>query len=463
MKKEIPDDPAITAAAERLRAAPEPPPPVDLDHNPNLELLPAPGTASGWTLVWRPPGAKAVCVERARPEWLLALKLCAEDLSPLAVARERGVAVGMIDDAVDMAVAAGILRRPPSAIARTGPAFERTDLPPELLRAEVFTLQWHITQACDLHCRHCYDRSARRQMPKDQGLALIAEFRKFCRDRHVRGQITFTGGNPLLHPDFHTLYQAAVDHGLGIAILGNPAPEEEIARLCRIAPPLFYQVSLEGLAEHNDYIRGKGHFQRVLDFLPVLEKHGIYSMVMLTLTAANQGQVLPLAESLRGRVDLFTFNRLAAVGEGAALACAPTDGYREFLESYRAAMGANPVMALKDNLFNILRYEDGESLFGGCAGHGCGAAFNFVSVLPDGAVHACRKFPSPIGHLGKDSLAAIYDSEIAVRYRQGPAPCADCPIRPACGGCLAVVHGLGHDPLTTLDPYCFAENFTESN
>ena len=31
--------------------------------------------------------------------------------------------------------------------------------------------------------------------------------------------------------------------------------------------------------------------------------------------------------------------------------------------------------------------------FGGCTGFGCGAAFNFMAVLPDGEVHACRKVP----------------------------------------------------------------------
>jgi len=40
---------------------------------------------------------------------------------------------------------------------------------------------------------------------------------------------------------------------------------------------------------------------------------------MLTLTRANLDQVLPLTEILQGRVDLFTFNRLALVGEGASL------------------------------------------------------------------------------------------------------------------------------------------------
>lgn len=104
---------------------------------------------------------------------------------------------------------------------------------------------------------------------------------------------------------------------------------------------------------------------------------------------------------------------------------------------------------------NILYAERRQPFFGGCTGFGCGAAFNFVSLLPDGEVHACRKFPSPIDRLGRQSLTEIYESEAAARYRQGSSACTDCRLRPVCRGCMAVVHGLGLDPFTALDPYCF--------
>ena len=118
---------------------------------------------------------------------------------------------------------------------------------------------------------------------------------------------------------FYQLYQEAVDRGFLVALLGNPMESRYIDRLLAIKRPEFYQVSLEGLREHNDYMRGSGHFDRVMAFLELLRSAGIFSMVMLTLTRANSPQVLALAEVLRARADLFTFNRLAMVGEGATL------------------------------------------------------------------------------------------------------------------------------------------------
>ena len=180
-------------------------------------------------------------------------------------------------------------------------------------------------------------------------------------------------------------------------------------------------------------------------------------MVMLTLTQANLDQVLPLAELLRDRVDLFTYNRLSMVGEGASLESPRKDDYQQFVKDYLRAREDNPVMALKDSLINIERERQQQGLFGGCTGFGCGAAFNFVSLLPDGQVHACRKFPSPIGNINQQSLQEIYYSAPARAYRSGCRECADCRLRVNCGGCLAVAHGYGFDPLQHKDPACFID------
>ena len=115
------------------------------------------------------------------------------------------------------------------------------------------------------------------------------------------------------------------------------------------------------------------------------------------------------------------------------------------------------MIGLKDNLFNITRMKQGRELFGGCTGFGCGAAFNFFAVLPDGEAHACRKFPSPIGNVLEQGIAGAYDSDAAKKYRNGCNACTACTIRPVCGGCLAVAHGCGLNVFEEKDPFCFME------
>ena len=406
-------------------------------------------------LVWRHPKSGELHYREAEAIDLLALKLVVEQVDPRKAARAGNVTPGDIQTAIDQSVSQGLLLSPESRVRRMPPGKVDPSLVP-YLSTDIFTLQWHVTQTCDLHCRHCYDRSDRSPMPVDMAMAILDEFYDFCRRMHVRGQVTFTGGNPLLYPHFDQVYRQASDYGFGIAILGNPTPIDRIGQLMEIARPLYFQISLEGLAEHNDYIRGKGHFTRSLAFLDELQALDIYTMVMLTLTRDNLDQVLPLAELLRDRADFFTFNRLSTVGEGASLLMPEKASFESFLREYEAAAARNPIMGLKDNLINIIRYEKDLAPFGGCTGHGCGAAFNFMALLPDGEVHACRKFPSLIGNVLENNIYDIYHGRRARRYRAGSGACRDCSLNVVCRGCLAIAYSLGLDIFSDRDPFCFA-------
>ncbi len=410
-------------------------------------------------LLWRGPKTDQKKFKVATSADLLVFKMAIEGIDSTEAAKVGGWTVAEVDRLIRHAMEQGLLLAPFSRIRRDPTIFAiQPETDEELLSTSVFTLQWHITQNCDLHCKHCYDRSERTSMPLKSGLAVLDDLYRFCREHNVLGQVSFSGGNPLLYPYFSELYQAAVHKGFEVAILGNPAPRGKIEELLAIREPAFFQVSLEGLEAHNDFIRGPGHFQRVMGFLQLLRDLKIYSMVMLTLTRDNMAQVLPLAEMLRDKVDLFTFNRLAMVGEGAVLQSVPVGEYKKFLEAFIAATETNPCLRLKDNLINIVRHHRGQELFGGCAGHGCGAAFNFLCVLPDGELHACRKFPSLIGNIYEKNISELYDSKRAEQYRAGCLACRACKIRPACGGCLAVAHGFGLNIFEDRDPYCFIEN-----
>lgn len=418
---------------------------------------PAPLNEPAHVMIWRHPKSGDLHYREAFDIDLLALKLIVEQIDPQEAAKLGRVTPGDIQHAIDQAIAQGFLLSPGSRIHRV--ALPEGKMDPSLgsfLSTDIFTLQWHVTQACDLHCKHCYDRSDREPMALDTAMAILDDFYDFCRRMQVRGQVTFTGGNPLLYPHIKDVYRTASDYGFGIAILGNPTPLERIRQLLEIAKPLYFQISLEGLAEHNDYIRGKGHFMRSMAFLDGLRSLDIYTMVMLTLTRDNLAQVLPLAALLKDRADTFTFNRLSTVGEGAKLMMPDKAAFESFLREYDAAAAKNPKMGLKDNLNNIIRREKGDAPFGGCTGYGCGAAFNFVALLPDGEVHACRKFPSLIGNILEGGLFDIYHSELAERYRAGSQACRNCSLNLVCRGCLAIAHSLGMDVFTDKDPFCFA-------
>ena len=418
------------------------------------EHEPRPGTET--VLVWFDPKRKQARAGKASDRNLLALKIVAESLHIGRTAIEHKASVAGMHRALDQAENMGLVLGPRTLLARQWDiSVDGEKSLKKFYRPKVFTLQWHITQACDLNCKHCYDRSSRKHMPLEQAFTVLDELEHFCRSKNVRAKITFTGGNPLLYPRFDDLYLEAVRRGFPVNILGNPASRQRMEELTAIQTPSFYQLSLEGLPEHNDFVRQQGYFDRVMEFLPILKDLGIRSQIMLTLTRENMNQVLPLGEILKGKTDIFTFNRLSAVGEGANLLMPSAADYQSFLREYMRETEKNPVLGLKDNLINTIRDENGCRPFGGCTGFGCGAGFNFMTLLSDGEIHACRKFPSYMGNIFQEGMVPVYDSPAGRRYRAGSAACRECGLLPVCGGCQAVVYSMGLDPSRDRDPYCF--------
>jgi len=422
----------------------------------SVEQPPAPGRELA--MVWQMPLTGAPVAARARDRDLLVIKMALEGISEEQAARAGGVSVRAIADAVDRVVRSGVVLGPRPGLRRSPACFPiPEDAPDEMVTTRHFTLQWHITNACDLRCRHCYDRSRVETLQLEEMQRIVDDFASFCRRKRIWGDFCLTGGNPLLYPRFLDLYRAIAATELSVSFLGNPTSRQRLEEIVAILEPRHFQVSLEGLEEHTDRIRGRGHFARVMEFLPLLRELGISSGVMLTLARDNLEQVIPLADALEGVADSLTFNRLAQVGEGASLEIPTRDEYAAFLARYQEAARTRSVLAYKDNLFNALRHQTGEPYTDGCTGFGCGAAFNFIAVLPNGDAHACRKFPSPIGSVLRSGIEAVLESDAARRYRAGSAACRDCAVRLYCGGCMAVVHGAGLDPCADRDPHCFLE------
>lgn len=392
---------------------------------------------------------------KADPWDLLVIKILAEEIDPLELARRENFSLTLILQAFYSGLEKGYLIREESKIVRKEPPFQKAFFPDKSFRvAEVFTLQWHLTNRCDLHCKHCYDRSRVSELSLEENLKILEELFSFCSEMKVHGQISFSGGNPFMYPHFFELYKAASEMGFSLAILGNPVSESLLERLCKIETPVYYQVSLEGLESTNDDIRGKGHFQRTLKFLKILKDFEVPSGVMMTVHEKNLDELIPLAKSLEGMVDVFSFNRLSLFGEGKKLSPSEKERFFLVLEEYLNLSEELPYLSLKDNFFNYLLFQKEKPLCGGCTGFGCGAAFNFLCLLPNGEVHACRKFPSPLGNILEQSLSEIYHSERAKLYRIGPKSCQGCVLYGVCRGCLAVISSFRLDPTKDIDPYC---------
>ncbi|NTW51728.1 MAG: selenobiotic family peptide radical SAM maturase [Chlorobiaceae bacterium] len=408
----------------------------------------------GIHLTWQEPGGARIRQAMADMDDLLGLKIVTGHLELKSLADTHDLPLSRFYRLLSFLDRKGILKAPSTLLRRDPELFGR-DLGDELFTLAHFGLQWHITNACDLHCRHCYDRSQRSPMTGAQALRALDQFQAFCHEHWVVGHIAFTGGNPFLYPGFFDLYREAVTRGFEVEILGNPVSGDQLEKLCSIRPPGQFQVSLEGRRSCNDRIRGEGSFDRVMAFLDLLKSYDINSGVMLTLHEENYREVLPLVRLLEGLTDAFNFTRLSQTGEGAALRQLPPEKYKGFLDRYIACAASSHIAACKESLINLAFWERGEKTTVGCTGTGCGIAFDGVILLPDGEVHGCRKLPSRMGNLWEQTLEEIYFSPAGAALRRGMRACDGCPVRAVCGGCIAAstVSPSGFED--TVDPCCW--------
>ena len=67
-----------------------------------------------------------------------------------------------------------------------------------------FTLQWHITNRCEMDCRYCYikDSQRREEMSLKDFKKALKNYQNFLKYYNLSGRIYFTGGDPLLHKSF---------------------------------------------------------------------------------------------------------------------------------------------------------------------------------------------------------------------------------------------------------------------
>ena len=101
---------------------------------------------------------------------------------------------------------------------------------------EYFSFQWHITDACDQRCKHCYifSEDAGREpdaMTWPQIQDTFYNCLDFCKIHRRLPYFYLTGGDPILHPSFWDLLGLMKENKIPFTILGNPFHlDDEVCR-----------------------------------------------------------------------------------------------------------------------------------------------------------------------------------------------------------------------------------------
>lgn len=220
------------------------------------------------------------------------------------------------------------------------------------------------------------------------------------------------------------------------------------------------QLSLEGLRETNDKIRGINSYNSTIETIDKLKKHGLVVSIMMTVGKHNQDEVIPLAEELaKHNIDVFIIDRFIPEGQSSELTkwvLSPEEIREVYTKAYEYFKRTlKPRFLLYRTLFCLLNPDDPH------IGAICSVGNNALTIMPNGDVLPCRRLPIKLGNLFETTLYDIwYTSDLLWEMRNPnnlKGKCHDCEYIPICRGCRAVAYAVKGDYLAE-DPQCWKES-----
>ena len=328
-----------------------------------------------------------------------------------------------------------------------------------------FGFQWHITNRCNLKCRHCYqdEHHGRDDVGLDGLRRMADEIFGTLAGRSIA--VNVTGGEPLGVPYLFEL----IDHLEGftnldevnLIINGTKADEAIIERISDSPKIATLKVSLESADEAtNDAVRGKGSFAVVAANIERFLTTGKDVVLMVTLANYNIAHIGNTIEWARSHgLSGVVLERFVPLGRGRGIMSQlPTS--RDWLTAVRAIIEASGVDGEPEELAGYRAFwiglgESEDEL----RGAHCNLGDEAMALMPDGTVYPCRRLVLPQGRLletpFEEVLTRLARFRVSELRRQMPAGrCGSCALE-NCAGCRALALAATGDPLAD-DPQCFS-------
>jgi MoaA/NifB/PqqE/SkfB family radical SAM enzyme/SAM-dependent methyltransferase len=305
----------------------------------------------------------------------------------------------------------------------------------QVLRLQHLREIWfHLTNRCNQACSHCLFGSS----PQDRAELEAQRVKDIAAQAAALGcrVFAFTGGEPLVYPDFPEivdyLWQFDQSH---VLVLTNGTLLKNFAdHLARWPQERFHlQVSLDGMEENHDRMRGKGAFAAVKENLAWLKTQARTCTLSMCVTAANYKD-LPEMVDLAGEVGAANLHLIwyFVRGRGKADQFVPPEAiFPQVVEAARRAEGLGIGLDNLDTLKSQVLAPPGTVY------DGAGGGWESLAVGPDG-----RVYPSP-ALVGVEALAtdltpdletAWKESAVLTELRRATAVALASPLRFFLGG-----------------------------
>lgn len=293
-------------------------------------------------------------------------------------------------------------------------------------------LNIYLTNACNLSCTHCFMKAGeklRNELNANEWIKVLDEFVQ------AGGKaVTYTGGEPLMNPDFQTIIEASYKRGIQSTVLTNGILWTDML-IDQLSPLMAeVQISIDGADdESNAKVRKAGIFDQLVNHVIRFANNGVRVSVATTFTNENIETADKYVELINRINEATPDNKVFFKLTKKILPGRETQYTKEENRQYEARI--REVENLIDANAKYQSFMEGHTP--NLVARNCG--FGGLSIAANGNVYFCNRVLQVVsqGNVKDHSLSFFLKNgerahhETAVEQVE---PCRSCALRYICGG-----------------------------
>ncbi len=287
------------------------------------------------------------------------------------------------------------------------------------------------TSNCNLRCKYCYYRKTNRNAE------FSADELTRCLSRYDKLILCFLGGEPFMNP---MLIEEVMDHPALNHKSIIYASNTNGTMFRKIDPKYlrrfsFHHLSIDGFENTNDYFRGKGVYDKIIDNIGYMRNLS-NACLIARMTVSRPDQILDIPK-LREHFDAVYWQISNNTNE------LPADFLDRYLKNLEEIFEYWKATVFTENNFIVIPFVGMCSLImdGGMEEPNliCGSGTDHFNIGIDGTIHPCPESPHRRGD--KEALGTLG------RFEPKTYPlkerCIECDILAYCGGrCAMTDHNI---------------------
>lgn len=316
-------------------------------------------------------------------------------------------------------------------------------------------IYWEICNHCNLKCEHCFANCEPKKTFFINVSLLLSKINEINQRKIV--PIRLGGGEPFLHPDINKVLDNCYKHKIPVSITTNGTLlDEKTINMINTYKLETLTISIDGLQEYNDYLRGKGNFIRAYKGVRRALDNNINVSLAFTITATNY---VNLNEYINYFYDegIRNFYLFRYIPDEINLRSKSLELDKEKL--YKVAQIIKSIEKKYSNIklnyeklgFLSLLLDDTEKNIS------CKFTRGIMTIRFDGTVVVCAAISKKLGNIYTDSLQMIMDNIVnEMNFIEQVSPeCKGCKYILQCkGGCKSYSYNCYRDYLHK-DNCCF--------